>query len=742
MELVNKALRNNQAKYRLWGPGNYDFSSPTDEFVVPLADSPIDAPWVRTAFRSNPDDGVLNAADNLVIATLPTDVGLTSTVDVEVDRTTGTVTIASSSTQANVVGYTMTSSSGSLDPVGWTPIAGNYDAAGDGSVDDTNWQVMSNSIGGLVEMTVPPNAVDGASLGGSTIDLGNAWIPSPFEDVEISLMVNDGGQVKEILGIVTFTGSRELADLSGDGVVDVDDWTAFKSGQNATAGLSFGQAYRVGDMDGDLDHDLEDFRLFQNAYDEANGLGAFDAMLAGVAVPEPSSVVLLGSLLAIGVAARRSRVRVLLLALCFTFGLAISTQAETYVKDSFTYEGSGSGWRAGDIWNIVEDDTSLSTPGYDAFRITETPIDPFDSGQVYIAFDMEVTTLDGWGGLAFFEEDDLTGQGYGAETLFIGQPFGQSNLGISLNQGDLLMSSVSALPEGTMHRMVVGIDFDDDGNEPFQDIYSLWVDNDDIENPSASLTIENSPILNSWKAVRIAGSTSFATDNLVITDNADEAFAKPLQLQVDPVNGTATVVNPNNMELTIDSYSLVSESASINLGGAAGDYNADGEVNLADYTVWRDNLGADAGALPNDPHNGVIGMDQYDTWKANFGTSGGTGNGWLPIAEQSLPGVSTGTSDGSGWEIGSNPSSSEVSEYFLLGETTVAAGGSITLGQAFDTSGTDDLVFTYQINGERYIGGKVSLTGSLAATTVPEPSTLGLAVLMLVGFAQQVRCRV
>lgn len=50
-----------------------------------------------------------------------------------------------------------------------------------------------------------------------------------------------------------------------------------------------------------------------------------------------------------------------------------------------------------------------------------------------------------------------------------------------------------------------------------------------------------------------------------------------------------------------------------------GDYNRDGSVNMADYTVWRDNLGDAAGALPNDPHSSPIGQQQYATWRANFG---------------------------------------------------------------------------------------------------------------------------
>ncbi|WP_252854077.1 lamin tail domain-containing protein [Aeoliella straminimaris] len=56
-------------------------------------------------------------------------------------------------------------------------------------------------------------------------------------------------------------------------------------------------------------------------------------------------------------------------------------------------------------------------------------------------------------------------------------------------------------------------------------------------------------------------------------------------------------------------------------GLPAGDYNDDGVVDMADYTVWRNHLGAPADTLPNDPVGGVIGAAQYDTWKDSFGNS-------------------------------------------------------------------------------------------------------------------------
>jgi enediyne biosynthesis protein E4 len=48
-----------------------------------------------------------------------------------------------------------------------------------------------------------------------------------------------------------------------------------------------------------------------------------------------------------------------------------------------------------------------------------------------------------------------------------------------------------------------------------------------------------------------------------------------------------------------------------------GDYNTDGIVDAADYTVWRNRLGSGV-SLPNDTTPGV-GLDDYTRWKVHFG---------------------------------------------------------------------------------------------------------------------------
>ncbi|QDV73364.1 Beta-propeller repeat protein [Planctomycetes bacterium K2D] len=68
-----------------------------------------------------------------------------------------------------------------------------------------------------------------------------------------------------------------------------------------------------------------------------------------------------------------------------------------------------------------------------------------------------------------------------------------------------------------------------------------------------------------------------------------------------------------------------------------GDYNVDGVVDAADYTVWRDNVGQPIGTLLNDPSVGTttapIGAAQRETWRANYGRSFNVG----PLGANALP---------------------------------------------------------------------------------------------------------
>lgn len=61
-----------------------------------------------------------------------------------------------------------------------------------------------------------------------------------------------------------------------------------------------------------------------------------------------------------------------------------------------------------------------------------------------------------------------------------------------------------------------------------------------------------------------------------------------------------------------------------------GDFNNDGIVDAADYTVYRDNLGS-SNALPNDNDLGTpVGSAHYDLWVANFGATAPSASSTIP----------------------------------------------------------------------------------------------------------------
>lgn len=69
--------------------------------------------------------------------------------------------------------------------------------------------------------------------------------------------------------------------------------------------------------------------------------------------------------------------------------------------------------------------------------------------------------------------------------------------------------------------------------------------------------------------------------------------------------------------------------------GLLGDFNGDGMVDVADYTVWRDNLGAPTeDALANGSGDGMNGVDvgDYLAWRNNFGMGSGAAVTLSPTA--------------------------------------------------------------------------------------------------------------
>jgi len=77
---------------------------------------------------------------------------------------------------------------------------------------------------------------------------------------------------------------------------------------------------------------------------------------------------------------------------------------------------------------------------------------------------------------------------------------------------------------------------------------------------------------------------------------------------------------------SIPSGFVVVNSVSV-LNYQAGDYDFNGTVNSADYTVWRNNFGSTTNASADGNGDGVVNTRDYVVWRNTLGQSGGPGSG-------------------------------------------------------------------------------------------------------------------
>lgn len=61
-----------------------------------------------------------------------------------------------------------------------------------------------------------------------------------------------------------------------------------------------------------------------------------------------------------------------------------------------------------------------------------------------------------------------------------------------------------------------------------------------------------------------------------------------------------------------------------------GDFNSDGVVNAADYTVWRDNLGSTSSLASDASGNGRVDQADYNIWAANYGRTASSNAAAIP----------------------------------------------------------------------------------------------------------------
>jgi hypothetical protein len=220
---------------------------------------------------------------------------LSSFIEVDVDRDTGAISMRNASAEEIAFSsLTITSGFGAIDPDALTPISDNYDQDDGGEIDMNDTWTITSPAGSHTLFSESSTGDPGAIEAGEQIELSSAggWIPSPNEDLFVSLQLGDSTILN---ATVSYTGNAgnpfPRSDLNFDGDITIDDWSLFLSNAFGNlSGLSRAQAYALGDLDADGDNDRADFLLFKSDFNTANGAGAFDRMVLGV--PEPGTLLL------------------------------------------------------------------------------------------------------------------------------------------------------------------------------------------------------------------------------------------------------------------------------------------------------------------------------------------------------------------------------------------------------------------------------------------------------------------
>ena len=206
------------------------------------------------------------------------------------------------------------------------------------------------------------------------------------------------------------------------------------------------------------------------------------------------------------------------------------------------------------------------------------------------------------------------------------------------NGGNVLTSNESGSENAPMLKTTLtGLD---DGS---YDIFAFfWSDNDEDWRLSAGLNQGNLTQFRHHGAQH-AEAEQFEAIDVVSANSADLLLYRAYLGRTNVVAGSPIGVfiddwstGNNTLRTWYDGlgYALVSEV----IQGLLGDYNGDFVVDAADYTVWRNNLGALNESVIHNNGDGLNGVDlaDYALWKAHFGTTalppgrGAGGNAAVP----------------------------------------------------------------------------------------------------------------
>ena len=202
-------------------------------------------------------------------------------------------------------------------------------------------------------------------------------------------------------------------------------------------------------------------------------------------------------------------------------------------------------------------------------------------------------------------------------------------------------------------------------------------------------------------------------DTLVAEVNLSTGEVTLRNDSLDPISFDYYILETSNATLDTASWNSLSDQGYD--AGLPADFDGNGTIDGADLAQWKGDMGVNADSDAD--RDGDSDIADIMIWQQQVGQLAGPGDSW---------------------DEAGGASASQLAELYLNNASTLAAGESVSIGNAFDTSvlgaGVQDteLSFQYGIEGGGLALGKVSFVSG-AIVAIPEPATLSLLALMGAG---------
>jgi hypothetical protein len=562
-----------------------------------------------------------------------------------VNRTTGQVTITNNTgASVSIAGLGLQSTDGAWTPANWTSITSNYDQGGSVSADP--WLEFSRSAADLSEGTLGT----GALAQGQSVNMGAIWSKYYKEGTDLRFEYLDATSGQTIVGLLEFTGNGgnpfAIGDFNGDGALNSLDWPTVRNNFNSShVGLLPAQAYKLGDMNGDLLTNANDLFQFKAAFDAVNGAGAFAAM-AG-AVPEPGAF----ALMAVGAVAllRRRRVSKVaakaapLAAVIMLLGVASTASAQS---------GIGVNFRGGQGDDADPATSGANVTGPAGVVFSQGNWNNVGGNNPATDWDATVTGL-----LNSAGANSGASITWSTDETWASTAGGQA--GVADQDRNLMDGYIDAIASQPTITATLN-------NIPYSayDVY-VYVGSDG-DNRTGRVQINNSLTSDRWFRTSTSGAAFTSAANYIEATAKTEAASVPSNYVVyqDVIGSTLNIgVTRGSNNVGLHGVQIVQETNPQVLRL---------EVNTTSGLTQIRNLTAAS-----------ISLDFFEITSASAALDVA---GWTPLG--------TGTNDGSNWEVLGNLGDSILAQFFLNGQGTIGAGQALSLGAAYDGP-AQDLAFRY-----------------------------------------------